>query len=129
VKAKDEHNAESNWSEPLTIQIKASMLEIKKIMGGISLTTVIRNNGEENATNIKLKIDIKINGTQGLILLGSHTEKTIKLIPPQREKSITTIAVGIGKINITATLITQNTEKISKTVNGLIIGFIILITP
>ncbi len=60
VKAKDTHEAESNWSAPLTVTISVPMpsLSLSLTRGGVGITATIKNTGIAAATGIAWTMNI-----------------------------------------------------------------------
>ena len=108
VKAKDENNAESNWSSTHTISIIAGpVLKIGNITGGLfKIKATIKNIGEATANHIEWTINL----TGGFVLSGKLTSGPILSLAPGSERTITSKPIiGFGKtvITITAT-VTEN---------------------
>ena len=77
-------------------------LQIEVINGGFGVTSVIRNNGNENATNVNW--DISIDG--GIVLLGKNKQGTESFIFPNNSITVKNpVVFGFGK-----TVITVSTE-------------------
>jgi len=76
VKVKDIYNAESNWSDPLTIYIAAPVLEVCNISGGLfKVSAVIKNVGFADAIDVNWCITLD----GGLILLGKETSGVVNI--------------------------------------------------
>ncbi len=72
-------------------------LQIEAINGGIGVTAFIRNNGNENATNVNW--DITIEG--GIVLIGRNKQGTNSIIYPNNSIAVKNqIVFGFGKIKI-----------------------------
>jgi hypothetical protein len=57
IQAKDSHNALSNWSDFITIEILGPYLSFTMIEGGLGLTIEIQNIGNLDARNIDLSLE------------------------------------------------------------------------
>lgn len=126
VKAKDEHGAESNWSDPLLFHVKAPILEVE-ISGGLGLTLVIRNVGDGDAHNVTWYFS-----TQGGILglINMEEEGLISTLPAGGEESIvlTKLLFGLGSIEITIEISADYVNTETATISAFIIGpFIIIV--
>lgn len=94
VKAKDEHNAMSVWSQSLTVTISESIpiLSISNIRGGMALSFDIVNDGTADATNVQWTVDI----TNGTIIIPRHGSDTIDIIPADNSQTISMKISGLG---------------------------------
>lgn len=115
AKAKDDHEAESDWSAPAVIHILAlPRIEIGNITGGFGVSAEIKNVGAGTATDVSWSISL--NG--GLVLLGRQTTGTfIKIMPGFNPKAKTGFALGFGTVSIHVTA--SNAEK---TATALLVG-------
>ena len=127
VKAKDIYDAESDWSDPLILNISGPQLEIFAIMGGFfDITAIIRNVGNLEATNVNWNISLEVN----LIFRGKETTGTIPKISPGEYIAVKSdIIIGLGKTIIT--VIAEMKEQIpaEKSVDGFLLGVIVWIKP
>ncbi|KON27466.1 hypothetical protein AC481_04865 [miscellaneous Crenarchaeota group archaeon SMTZ-80] len=126
VKAKDKYDAESDWSEPLIVDIVGAELEIGIISGDIgAISTKIRNIGEIDATDIDWSITIE-GGILGLIDI--LTEGTVESLVVGEETSIKTdkMIFGLGKVQITVEASGEGIQTASKTADGFV--FLVFIT-
>lgn len=125
VKARDvPEGAESEWSEPLSVEItdQEPELEIESISGGFGITAIIKNNGEVPATDVKWCITLG----EGLIILGKVTSNTISSIPAGGSAEIkSNFIIGFGKITITVTAEYNGGLKAEKLASGFVIVFIV----
>jgi hypothetical protein len=126
VKAKDEHGAESNWSDPLLFHVKAPILEVE-ISDGLGLTLRIRNVGDGDAHNVTWYFS-----TQGGILglINIEEEGLISTLPAGGEESIvlTKLLFGLGSIEITIEVSADYVNTETATISAFIIGpFIIIV--
>ena len=115
VKAKDDKDAESGWSEPGIIHILAiPRIEIGAITGGFGVTAEIKNVGAGTATNVNWSISLE----SGLVLLGRQTTGTFaKIMPSFGPKATTNFVFGVGTVTIHVTA--SNAEK---TATALLLG-------
>ena len=114
AKAKDNHDAESNWSEPIHVILTANIeIEIK---GGFGISIIIHNIGNEDISNLFWSIELS-----GIIFIGNTAEGFIS-IPGETNQRIKIIPFGIGPGAIKVSI-----SNISKTVDLYIIGPFVLI--
>jgi len=102
VKAKDIHNAKSNWSDQLIIRIfDVPVLEIEDIYGSLfKVSVVIKNNGSADAMSVDWSITL--NG--GFIPMGRETTGKIINIPAGENVTVkSNFICGLGNTVITAT--------------------------
>jgi hypothetical protein len=121
VKAKDDLDMESGWSDPITVHIEASShIEIGEITGGLgSVTTKVKNTGAGETSDVPWSI--LLDG--GLVLLGRKTTGTLTKIQPGFSPQIKTgFLLGIGKVTITVTA-----DDVEKTVSAFILGPLVLV--
>jgi len=102
VKAKDEKNSESDWSEPLTINISKPVLKIETIKGKFfKVNAPIRNTGNAYANGVNWSINLQ----GGIVLIGEETNGTISSISPGGEEIISSgIIFGFGQTRIFVTV-------------------------
>ncbi len=94
VKAKDTYDAESNWSDSMTVMIAGPYLTFGTISGGIGLRIEIKNIGENDANNIE--VDIQTTNGFFITSLPSHYEIPFLSAGGSTEKSIRVWGVGLG---------------------------------
>lgn len=94
VKAKDTNDAESNWSDSMTVMIVGPYLTFGTISGGIGLTIEIKNIGEIDAHNIE--VDIQTTNGVFITSLPSHYQIPLLSAGDSTEKSIRVWGVGLG---------------------------------
>ena len=126
VKAKNENSGASQWSNSSTINIlQAPTLKIRIISGGLfKVKAIIRNIGSLDATDVNWSISLN-----GGAFIGKNSEGTIPLIKAGREETITLnpiIGLGETKVTVHAT-IPESSD--SRTQNGKIYLFYIIVTP
>ena len=116
----------SDFSESLIINIEGPFLEIGKIKGGLfKASAEIINIGAGYATNVKRSITVKgVNNNiyyvtnSSIDILASH-ETTIA----RTDK----LLKGFGNVIVTATTSAPGIEKVSKTVNGYLLFYYLLV--
>jgi len=117
VKAKDIYLNESGWSEPLTIHIIGSIVEIERIAGGFGVNVVIKNDGDAEATSVDWSISLE----GGSILFGRNKTGTIPSLAPGASETVKSLVFGFGKPTITVTAANKIEEK-----SALVILFFVL---
>ncbi len=133
VKAKDEHNSESDWSDPLIFNVlpePQTILEIGSIVGGNKIETKISNTGDKNATDVEW--DIKIEG--GFFVSPNHFSGTFETINIGESKDISVSLFGFGlgiltlnpKITVKASGIDTNIAEESANANIVFTKIIII---
>jgi hypothetical protein len=120
VKARDIYGVESNWSQNLSIQIVAPIIEIGDISGGLfRVNAVIKNVGDGEATNVNWDINL----TSGLILIGRQTSCKLESILPEEESIIISkIFFGIGKIEIVINAQVKYGKSDTKSIEAFLLG-------
>ena len=100
VKAKDKYG-ESDWSEPLQIQITESKIKIDKLTGGLlKIQAFIENIGEKEVSNVNWNIDV----TGSLIPKELHWDGIINsIVSGESEKIQSGPIIGLGKILVKVT--------------------------
>jgi hypothetical protein len=94
VKAKDTFDAESNWSEPLSITILGPYLTLGAITGGLGLSIEIKNIGENDAENV----EVDIQTSKGIFVKSIPDTLQIARIPAGSsvERRIRLWGIGLG---------------------------------
>ena len=94
VKAKDVHEAESDWSEPVEVAIVELEPDvvIDSITGGLGVTAVIKNVGDANATDVNWSITID----GGFIILTEEATGVIDTLAPDESAEVNMSVLGIG---------------------------------
>ena len=101
-------------------------LQIEVINGGFGVTSVIRNNGNENATNVNW--DISIDG--GIVLLGKNKQGTESFIFPNNSITVKNpVVFGFGKTVITVSTECAEGSMDYMSMNAKIFGFRTIILP
>jgi len=98
AKAKDNSSYESDWSEPLIINIEY-LVEIRHIKGGLfKISSVIKNNGDQEVTDVLWSITL-----DGGAFIGKKTSGKIN-IPAGEEVNIKSrLILGFGPMDVTVT--------------------------
>ncbi len=126
VKAKDEYNSESNWSEPHNITImNRPILEIGQISGGLlKVKADIKNIGDIDANDVNWSITLK-----GGTFIGKKTEGTdLNVIAGESETITSKLIFGFGPTVITVNAwITESSDKREQT--GFVLLFFIKVNP
>jgi hypothetical protein len=126
VKAKDQNDRESNWSDPHSIHIlKAPYLKVEQIYGGFfKVSAVIRNLGEIEATNIQWSITF-----DGGAIIGRETTGTIPKIPSGENITVNSnLVLGFGELTVTTKAKIPENEH-EKTNNGFAYFIYIKVKP
>jgi hypothetical protein len=118
VKAKDSVGLQTDWSDPLTVQIiSGPSLEIESISGGFGVTATIANTGVVDATDVNWTIAL-----QGLVFFGKQQTGSIEKIMPGFSPTISSgLVLGFGSVDITVTA-----DDAEKTVTGFLLGPFVL---
>ncbi|MBU1940816.1 MAG: M28 family peptidase, partial [Candidatus Thermoplasmatota archaeon] len=125
-KAKDTYNVESDWSEPLTIQIVGDpVLDITAINGGLfTIKTTIKNRGETPATNINWSITL-----DGGAFIGKQTSGYITNLDAGDTITVHSspvIGLGATKVTVSAVIPGMSDERSQ---SGFILLFLIMVNP
>jgi hypothetical protein len=125
-KVKDMHNVESDWSDPLIIQIVGGpLLDIISINGGLfTIKSIIKNKGDLPATNINWNISL-----DGGAFIGQHSSGSISKLDPGETMMVDSLPVlGLGATQVTVSAdIPGMTDE--RTQSGFILLFLIMVTP
>jgi outer membrane protein assembly factor BamB len=119
AKVKDTHGAQSNWSSPFVMIIRAPQLVIE-LKGGVGITATIRNIGDAFATNISW--NIIVDGGFGGPRMKSGT---ITTIPAGELKQIRILMFGIGKRTITVSVLGDEGGGAEKAMNAFLFLFFV----
>jgi hypothetical protein len=94
-------------------------LQIGQFVGGpLGVTAAITNVGTANATNVTYSMVLE----GGFILLGENITENIGTLEPGNTSAMFNIPIiGLGKVNITASVKADNLEKITKRGKGFIL--------
>ena len=118
VKAKDNYNNESDWSDPLEIYRTELTLNIKNNF--LSITAEIENTGDYQLNDVDWSFSV----TGGILKrINKQQSDTIPVLPAGEKESVSSgMIFGLGRITVTVTALDE-----SKTANGLVIGPFIFI--
>jgi hypothetical protein len=122
AKAKDIYDAASNWSDPLNVEIFQPQLTIESIQGPLGITVKITNTGDQNLSQIQWNISI----TGGFVLIGASKSGLFASLPIETSKTVNDFILGLGKITITVNVICAENATATKTMNGLLLGIIVI---
>jgi PKD repeat protein len=109
----------------ITVFPMENMLTIANISGGLlKITAEIQNPSSMEVTDVNWSISL--NG--GLILLGKQKSNSFQSIAPRDSVLIADRPIiGIGKVNITITVEAPDIQPVTKTANGFVFLFFIII--
>ncbi|MBU1940211.1 MAG: M28 family peptidase [Candidatus Thermoplasmatota archaeon] len=128
VRAKDDYNVLSDWSDPINITVmKGPLLDIEPINGGLlKVTAMISNNGEVPATEISWNMGVR----GGFLLLDGGSSGVISTIPADGKQEISSgIIFGLGKITVTITAQIPNGQTDQRQQGGTVLLFFISMNP
>ena len=127
MKAKDEHGLEGGWSSVKTITISASAdLTITGITGGLSVKATIKNDGSLVANNINWSITVK--GSRLLSKINVAVNGTIDSLAVGSDIVVkTSLVKGFGKVSIKVSVDGVSIASTSKTVDGFVFGFFVIV--
>jgi len=119
VKAKDDLDAVSNWSDPLTITIVGKpFIDIGEITGGFGLHAELKNIGVIDATEVQWNISF-----QGLVFIGKEKTGSVEKIAPGSFSTVKTgFIFGIGKADVTITATAEGLNPVEKKVSAFVFG-------
>jgi len=118
VRAKDIHDAISDWSDPLLVEILEPSLTIESIQGLYGIKITMKNTGNENLSVIGWNISLD----GGLILLGKYRIGLVYSLPIEESETVHTFVLGFGKTTITVNAFSAQGATAEKTVNGFVLG-------
>jgi hypothetical protein len=124
-KVKDIHNAVSNWSDPLLVEIQGPEITIETLRGGLGLTMTMTNIGGMNASNVKWTITL----VGGLILYGKEKSGTFERLPIGEAQSVRSFILGLGKTAVSVQVNCEEGTTVEKTVHGLMFGVFVFLVP
>lgn len=90
-------------------------------VGGIGLKTVIKNTGENEASNINWSVTF-----EGGIIFPKEKTDIITRLSPDEEATIQVIVIGFGKTTIMISAICEEGMKVEDSVSGLVFLFFVL---
>lgn len=125
VKAKDEYEAEGDWSPIHTIHIGVPELTIGEIKGGIlQVSAEIKNTGDADLTNVEWHITVK-GGIFGLINITG--EGIIAMLAQNgTEIGIASPIFGLGSVDITVTASAADLDPVIKEATAFVLGPFVL---
>lgn len=128
VKAKDIHNAESDWSNAKTVTIAdvepQTNLSIE-VKGGFGARAFIKNSGDEDFTGVEWSITVK--GVREIKQISEKKTGTSNIEAGQQ--LITKTAVrGFGRVKITAIAKYGDQESIEETADAFVIGPLVILS-
>jgi len=128
VKARDAYGLDSEWSEPLSVNImsQAPFLDIVKIKGGLTrVRTVITNIGSLDAYNVSCNISV-IGGMLGMI--DAYDEETFETLVVGENKTVNVSKIfGFGIINVTVTATAPTANIATKSARGFVFGPLVVV--
>jgi outer membrane protein assembly factor BamB len=129
VMTQDYFGMNSTWSQPLTITIYDTTLEIGTITGGFfKVDTQIKNIGNNTANNVKWNITLIKNGAICIILKGGQSSGVLASMNAQKTVTVTDKPIlGFGKVKITVDATADGVKNATKTVDGFVFLFYIII--
>ena len=124
VRARDVSGMDSEWSEPITIEITAPSLKIESIKSGFGSVRVgIKNTGNAAAIDINWSINLR----EGVVL-NKYSEGTIESLAPGRTTVVRNFFMfGMGLPVITVEIKSKRTDKQEEQTTGLVIGPLIIV--
>jgi hypothetical protein len=123
--AKDVYELESEWSDPLYVEISGPYLTFRNIKGGLGLKAEIENIGDTDAINVEVRIKV----TGGLIVKPSNKVYEIEKLSPGESTEICfrIRGIGLGIIsefpNIRISTIVSNAKTREKIIITRVLGF------
>jgi hypothetical protein len=127
VKAKDQNQYESEWSNPLTVTITdfKPLLTIGSVNGGLfAITSAINNIGAGVATNVAWTITVEGN----FILSGQTFSDTMPTLDVNSTATIENSPIlGFGNAIITIHAKADGVSEVTKTVNGFVFFIYIIV--
>jgi len=101
-------------------------LQIETITGGKGVHVIIRNNGNQNATNLTWSIQL----TGGLVIIGKKADGTLGNILPDESLTVDLpFILGMGKTSITTTVVCNEGSSDELTIHARILGTRLIILP
>ena len=116
-------------------QQSPTILDITAVKGGFGKVSVtVKNIGNSTAENITMIISVKggILGRINITKICSGCGNCSNSIEPNATKTESTTEagriIGFGPIIITASAEASNAERVNKTFNGFVLGFLVIVT-
>ncbi|DAC72533.1 MAG TPA: hypothetical protein DSN98_04650 [Thermoplasmata archaeon] len=120
AKVKDQHGAESNWSNPIEMTISAPQLDIE-IKGGLGVTVTIFNTGDAPATSVSWNVTMD----NGFIFYPFRFQIILNLMPggkiPERM-----LVFGFGKTTVTCSAMCDEGISVNKSVEAKLLLFFVV---
>lgn len=128
VKARDVHDAPSPWSDPFTIEILWSELEIESITGGLmTLQATLLNNRSEVFSDIEWNLSV----AGGLFhLLNDRSDGVIESLAAGDTAivQLENILFGFGKISVSVSVHVED-MTITRHAKGFVVGIFVVMLP
>lgn len=129
VKAKDIHDDESAFSEPLVVHIAAPVLSVQQIRSGMAMVGAdIKNVGDADASDVEWTISVR----GGLIgIIDVQTQGTMLSLAVEQKTRVNTDfpILGFGLIDITVTAETDGSPQVQESAKAFILLYFIIILP
>ena len=122
ARAKDIHNAMSEWSGLLLISIQGPEIMIDALHGGLNLTVTLQNTGVIDASNVEWMITL----SGGLIFYGKEKSGTLDCLQAGETQSVHSFVIGFGKTRITVHASCEEGGFVEKTASAVIILFLVV---
>lgn len=134
AKAKDEHGAESDWTEyPWTIEIKTAEVEISlKMFHWRNVTAEVTNTGEADLSNVQWEFNISRDSILAFRDINVNGNGNIANLPVGGSEAITSEPIGfkLGMVDVTVTVTkTGVLAPTTITARAFVIGPIVIILP
>ncbi|UCF12047.1 MAG: PQQ-like beta-propeller repeat protein [Thermoplasmatales archaeon] len=98
-KAKDTFGEESNWSDPIVINVSGPRIMINDIENGFGIKLIVENIENHTIYNVKYSINIKVKGFV-LYPFSDYINRTIISIKEEQTKTLRHFIFGLGSIDI-----------------------------
>jgi outer membrane protein assembly factor BamB len=120
AKAKDNHGAESNWSEPFEMTITEPKLDIE-IKGGFGVTVTIINTGDAPATNVSWNITFDSGFVFPALKYG-----IIPTISKGERAPIQVLVFGFGKKTVSVSVMCNEGISVKKIAHASLLLFFVI---
>ena len=121
VKLKDQHGAESKWSEPFEMYINIDFSI--EIQGGFGITATVKNIGDTEISNVQWTLTL----TGGHVLLGKSKSGSISSLEPNATATFKdALILGFGKTTIDIEIAWAEEESVRKSATGTVFLFFVL---
>ena len=119
----DEQTVDDDTTWALITEVSGPEIEIGEISGGFGVSSVIKNVGNGEATDVNWSITLD----GGLIILGKETTGTIASIPAEDEATVkSSLILGIGSVTITVAAECAEGSSDEGTASGFVILFFVI---